>query len=200
VEIGGATNRMKVLGEGWDEADFHQRFAPIIDEMIAQRGWVINSYAQVEFLFADLIVKLRKFPECDDGKPVAFGIDGRVRRLRQLCEIKPLASHAGNILPLLDRMLELEKTRHFFTHGFLSVHIQQDGKRMGMHMRRYVPPEKGQRETKEELFVLPEQMAEAREKWRLFAQTALIMFQAIYDELGLERHDVTDGNPPLLEA
>ncbi|MBS0360262.1 MAG: hypothetical protein JSR98_02685 [Proteobacteria bacterium] len=136
---------MKVIGSGWDREDFEKRFLPVIRGMMEDRGWIANSFAQIEFLAADIVVKARKFPEYEEllAKPVDFGIGNRVRRLRKLCEFGPLADHAEVILPLMDRMLELEETRHFFTHGFMSFHIQKDGRAVGMHFRRYLQPEKG---------------------------------------------------------
>lgn len=191
---------MKVLGKGWDRADFEERFLPVIHRMIEDRGWILNSYAQLEFLAADLIVKSRKFREYKEllDKPVDFGIANRVARIQQLCQYGPLKQHADAILPLLDRVLKLEETRHYFTHGFMSVHIQRDGKAMAMHLRRYVPPKKGELETRGELLVFPEQLADERARWLVFAQSAVLIFRDVYAALGLEAHDVTEGNPNLL--
>lgn len=66
---------------------------------------------------------------------------------------------------------------------------------MGIRLRRYVPPRKGEKETRAELFVLPEEMTVFKEKWARYAQTAVEMFRAVYEKLGLESHDVTDGQP-----
>jgi hypothetical protein len=192
---------MEVLGHGWERQDFETRFAPVISQMMEDRGWIMNCFAQIEFLAADIAVKARRFAEYAEllARPVDFGIGNRVKRLRQLCEFGPLAAHAEVILPLMDRVLELEETRHFFTHGFMSIHIQKDGKAMGMHLRRYVQPKKGELESRAELFVLPDQMSDARNRWTVFAQTALGIFRDVYAALQLEAHDVTDGKPAPLE-
>jgi hypothetical protein len=191
---------MNIVGHGWDEKDFRERFAPIIEQMTCDRGWIVNCYAQVEFLIADIIVKSRKFPEYQHliAGPVPFGINRRSEVIRKLCESGPLHAHRDTVLPLVDRLLKLEETRHFFTHGFLSVHIERGGKRLGMHLRRYVPPKKGELETRSELLVFPEQMAEERRRWLVYAQTAVELLRKVYDELGLESHDVTDGEPTVL--
>lgn len=187
----------KVIEEGWDERDFHERFLPILEGMTRDRGWIVNSYAQLEFLAADLIVKCRSIEEYAElnAKALPFGIDNRIKRIQELCESGPMAKHADDLLPLMARLLELEETRHFFTHGFSSVHIQTDGSRMGLHIRRYVPPTKGQRESKAEIIVLPEDMTAARTRWTIFAQTAVGIFRRIYDALGFDAHDVTEGFP-----
>lgn len=52
---------MKVVGHGWDMDEFHQRILPVLEKMTLERGWIINSYAQIEFVAADLIVKCRVF-------------------------------------------------------------------------------------------------------------------------------------------
>lgn len=185
------------VDRGWDERDFQERFLPILESMTRDRGWIINSYAQLEFLAADLIVKCRAFEDYAElnEKQLPFGIDGRIKRIQELCESGPLAKHAEDLLPLMDHLLELENTRHFFTHGFSSVHIQSDGSRMGLHMRRYVPPARGQKETRSEIIILPEDMTAARTRWTIFAQTAVGIVREIYDSLGLDSHDVTDGYP-----
>jgi hypothetical protein len=191
---------MQIVGHGWDEADFHRRFVPVIHQMMADRAWIINSYAQVEYLAADLIVKSRRFPEYSDvlDKPVPFGIVARVQLLTKLCLFGPLAQYGGSLVPLLAHVLELEETRHFFTHGFLSVHIEENGRQMAMHLRRYVPPKKGEVETKAELLILPNEMTRSKERWVRFAQNAVETFRFVYTELKLEAHDVTDGNPAIL--
>ena len=74
-----ATN-MKVLGEGWPKDDFEARILPTIDQMTQERGWIINSYAQLEYLAADLVVKCRKFETYGalNRLPLPFGIDNRI--------------------------------------------------------------------------------------------------------------------------
>jgi hypothetical protein len=197
--LGFVGGRMKVLEVGWEEKDLHERVLPIVEEMIAARGWITNSYAQVEFLLADIIVKCRQFRENEDlnNLQLPFGIDGRVNRIRDLCTRLPLNAHADNLLPLLDRLMELEDARHFFTHGFMSVHIEKGTGRVGMHLRRYVQPKRHSRETRAEMFVLPEQMSDGKTRWVIFAQTAVETFRRIYEQLGLESHDVTEGNPAI---
>jgi hypothetical protein len=189
--------------KSWDTEEFEQRIRPLIDQMMNQRAWIMNGYSQLEFLLADLIVKARRFDEYADLNKLQlpFGIDNRIDRVRQLLAFGPFHSFIDEVSPLMDRLLELEDTRHFFTHGFVQVHITKNGKELGLFFRRYTQPKKGDngREGYVEMMVRPKEMAAAEARWKEFSQAAVQVFARLYIQLGLETNAAGDQKIPLWE-
>jgi hypothetical protein len=153
----------------------------IIDTMTQDRGFIINSFAQVECLLADLIDQCRSQEAYEDlsGKPIPFGADNRVARVRELAKSGPLAPHAERLGALLDRFMEFENVRHLFTHGFASFAHTPDGD-AGMFFVRYVPPPKGGEVTMVREFYRPQTMRAQRDSCVTFIEGAMQAFREVY--------------------
>lgn len=158
-----------------------------IEESAEHRGYIINSFAQVEFLLADFVVKCRRFAEYEElTRTLPYGVDKRVARVRRICAIQgaPVSPYADDIVPLLDRLRELEELRHFLSHGFCTFHFTPAGD-IGSMFRRFVPTKENPLNVSS-VTLRPHQLAEARARWIAFAEEALGTFRRVYDELGLE--------------
>ena len=158
-----------------------------INAMTADRGWIINSYAQIEFLLADLIEKTSGFEEYAEwaNKPLPFGIGNRVKHVTTLCQSGRLAPHAEALARIIADLLSIEESRHLYIHGFASFMFTPKGDR-AMHFRRYVPPEKGGTATLTSELKRGVDLAKEREQATAFAQYAVGIFREIYRDLGLE--------------
>jgi hypothetical protein len=80
----------------------------LVKEMTYIRGRIITSYAQVEFLLADIAVKLElKFP---------YPIDKRIKAVREGYE-----AYKAELEQVCDDLLIYNELRTFMAHGFVSL-------------------------------------------------------------------------------
>lgn len=168
----------------------------IIRGMTEDRGFVINSFAQIECLLADLIDQCRGFGDYAalNDKPIPFSAGNRVARVRELATSGPLAPHADRIEKLLTRFLEFEDLRHLFTHGFASFAHTPDGD-AGMYFIRYVPPPKGGDVTMVRAFYRPSTMQAQRDSCLEFIEAAMDAFREIYGAIGLNPDRLATHEP-----
>ena len=160
--------------------------------MTCDRGFIINSFSQVECLLADLIDQCRQFGEYEGlTRVIPFSADNRVGAVRAMLYCGPLAPFAERIETVLARFMEFEDIRHLFTHGFASFHLTPKGD-CGMHFTRYVPPKKGEDVTLIRGFYRPDTIAKQRESSNAFTEHAMAMFREIYAALGLNPDRLAD--------
>lgn len=164
----------------------------IINDMTMDRGFVINSFAQIECLLADLIDQCRQFDAYTDlTKVIPFSANNRVATVRSLLVAGPLEPFADQIVRLLTRFMEFEEIRHLFSHGFASVRHTPDGD-CGMFFTRYVPPKKGEDAMLIQEFYRPRTMAAQRESSAAFTQDAMAELRKIYLAVGLNPDRLAD--------
>jgi hypothetical protein len=159
--------------------------------MTAQRAWIINSFAQVEFVLLDLVLQLRQFAEYDDHaeKRPPFGIGERMERVRLYCGMPgPLAKHAFLLNPILDTLADLSDDRHFLVHGFCMFVYTPAGEK-GMRFRRFVQGRKGEPDLLRVKAFRPEEMEAFRRYAVDFCERAMANFVAVYKDLGLSDPD-----------
>lgn len=99
-----------------DEAEWKA----IIEEGTLHRGWIANSYAQIEFLLGDLIVRCREFPQyAVHTETVSHSAAKRVAKVRRMLEIDgPLMQFAGDLNDVLDGFEQNQDLRNLLAHGF----------------------------------------------------------------------------------
>jgi hypothetical protein len=175
-------------------APSEQQIAEAIEAMTLDRGFIINSFAQIECRLADLIDQSQQFEDYAEinKQQLPFGVGGRVARVREMLRTGPFANHAGVLEKLLARFLEFEEVRHLFTHGFASFAFTPDGD-MGMYFTRYVPPEKGQTFTMERRFYRRPTIHQQMESSTAFAEGAMRQLRDIYDVVGLDSERLVVG-------
>lgn len=171
----------------------YEQVARIADAATEDRGWIVNSFAQVEFLLADLTLRCRRFPEYNDlTSRLPYRLESRIRAVRGLCSTRgPLTPYAARIGVLLDRLEQAEDLRHFIVHGFSSVHIARLSDDVAIQFRRF-DPDKTDTERLRELWFRPQQLHQERLDANAFAQTAVQLFADMYLTLGLEKHELWD--------
>lgn len=166
----------------------------IISDMTMDRGFVINSFAQIECLWADLVDQCRQFKEyAEITKIIPFSPNSRVGAVRALLATGPLQPFADQIDHLLTRFMEFEELRHLFAHGFASFRYTPNGD-CGMFFTRYMKPKKGEDAKLIQEFYWPKTMAAQRESSAAFAQDAMAQLRKIYTEIGLDPDRLANPN------
>lgn len=91
----------------------------LVDEALYLRGRIVASYAQVEFLLADISVKLDlRFP---------YLIDARIKAVRRIAKRDGYQSYKDELDRVCEDLLRYDEIRHFMTHGFLSLTMDRKG-------------------------------------------------------------------------
>jgi hypothetical protein len=84
-----------------------------VDEALYLRGRIVASYAQVEFLLADLVVKLElRFP---------YRIKSRMKAVRKIAEGPGYEVYKYDLDRVCEELGRYDELRHFMTHGFLTL-------------------------------------------------------------------------------
>lgn len=100
----------------------------LIDDALYLRGRIVASYAQVEFLLADISVKLDlRFP---------YLIDARIKAVRRIAERDGYQIYKDELDHVCEELLRYDQIRHFMTHGFLSLTMDKQRNHQ-FEFRRY---------------------------------------------------------------
>jgi len=100
----------------------------LVDEATYLRGRIISSYAQLEFLLADLSVKLDlRFP---------YLIKDRIKAAKKIAERPGYEVYKDELNKLCDDFLQYDETRNFMVHGFLMLITDKSNNHV-FEMRRY---------------------------------------------------------------
>lgn len=85
----------------------------LIHEATYLRGRIVTSYSQVEFLLADISVKLDlKFP---------YLIKDRIKAVRGIFERDGYGVYKEDLTKVCDELLQYDEMRNFMAHGFLML-------------------------------------------------------------------------------
>ena len=91
----------------------------LIEEATFLRGKILTSYAQVEFLLADLSVKLDlKFP---------YRIQDRIKAAKRISERPGFETYKDELATVCDQLLEYDEIRNLMAHGFLMLTTDKKG-------------------------------------------------------------------------
>ena len=101
----------------------------LTDRAAYLRGRYLTSYAQCEFLLADLSVKV-------DNR-FRYALDKRINAAKAMAESEgPLNHYADEFLPLIECIGNWSERRHWFAHGFMTVFRDREG-RHAFEFQRY---------------------------------------------------------------
>src|SRR5580693_500881 len=96
---------------GFEVVEPTERQKGLVDEALYLRGRIVASYAQVEFLLADISVKLDlRFP---------YLIEARIKAVKRIAERGGYQVYKEDLDRMCDELLRYDELRHFMTHGFL---------------------------------------------------------------------------------
>jgi hypothetical protein len=120
---------------GFDKVNISDRQKSLVDEALFLRGRIVASYAQVEFLLADISVKLDlRFP---------YLITARIKAVKRIAEREGYKVYKDELDQACEELLQYNDLRHFMTHGFLSLTMDRKGNHQ-FEFLRYQREEKGQ--------------------------------------------------------
>ncbi|RYF09738.1 MAG: hypothetical protein EOO77_23105 [Oxalobacteraceae bacterium] len=155
-----------------------------LEEALRLRGWLVNSFAQVEYLLGDLILQCQKFPCYDEHtKTLPHGANTRIERVRAILKISgPLDSDADDLAAILDHLGRQQDTRNLLVHGFTTALYTATGA-VGLHFQKFHRQPDRQDARLVKTFTLSNLLKERDEQGK-FAKAAVDRFQAVYDRLG----------------
>lgn len=91
----------------------------LVEESTYLRGLILRSYSQVEFLLADMSVKLDlKFP---------YLIKKRINAARRIAERSGFESYKDDLNQVCDDLLMHDEMRNMMAHGFLMLAMDKSG-------------------------------------------------------------------------
>jgi hypothetical protein len=95
----------------------------------AMRGAIITSYAQVEHLLADIVLRCQPMADYSGlPKTLPYKLETRIALVRQIVGMPgPLQKYQAEFEKIIVELLEFEELRHFMAHGLLQVHTDGDG-------------------------------------------------------------------------
>jgi hypothetical protein len=101
----------------------------LTDRAAYLRGRYLTSYAQCEFLLADLSVKV-------DNR-FRYALDKRINAAKAMAESDgPLNGYAADFVPLIEALVNWRERRHWFAHGFMILFRDPKGAH-AFEFRRY---------------------------------------------------------------
>jgi hypothetical protein len=104
---------------GFDETEPTDLQKFLVDEALYLRGRIVAAYAQVEFLLADLVVKLDlRFP---------YLIDKRIKAVRQIADRPGYSDYKLELDAVCEELYRYDALRHFMAHGFMSMDMDRQG-------------------------------------------------------------------------
>jgi hypothetical protein len=154
-----------------------QHFIDLIDRAAYLRGRYLTSYAQCEFLLADLSVRV-------DSR-FRYALDKRINAAKVMATGSgPLNAYADDFLPLIENVGAWSDRRHWFAHGFQIMYTDPEG-RHSFELRRYEQEEDG-RFALLQWFATVEEMQNSVDAINRYATAFVALCHRIYLDLGLE--------------
>jgi hypothetical protein len=91
----------------------------LVDEARFLRGRIVAAYSQVEFLLADISVKLDlNFP---------YLVKDRIKAVKRIAERDGYEIYKEDLDRMCDELLRYDDLRHFMAHGFMSLATDKKG-------------------------------------------------------------------------
>jgi hypothetical protein len=163
-----------MIGFGVAEPTDQQK--SLVDEALYLRGRIVAAYAQVEFLLADISVKLDlRFP---------YLIEARIKAVRRIAEREGYEVYKDELEQVCEELLRYDDIRHFMTHGFLTLTVDRKGNHQ-FEFLRY------QRDGEGKFALLRgnttiERLRQAAEDIGQYVSHVIRLFERIYRERNLE--------------
>lgn len=155
-----------------------------VDDGQRLRGWVLNGYAQVEYLLGDIIRIANGMPEyeaCHARMP--HRVEKRISKVREILGRGGFfADHQEEIEFIIEAFEASQATRHLLAHGFCTAFHTPDGD-FGLQFRKWHREGDEDREIRKTFRLVD--LEYERTQLTHVADLALALFQRIHAELGL---------------
>jgi hypothetical protein len=148
----------------------------LIDDIVFLRGRVVTSYCQVEFLLADIAVKLElKFP---------YLISARLKAAKRIAERDGYEAYKQELEKVCDGLGKFDEVRRFMAHGWAVLEVDKAGNHR-FELLMYERRGEGQFELMRAC-TTRERLLEAANDINEFTGRVINLFHRIYLEKGLE--------------
>ena len=156
----------------------------IVKQVKFLRGAYIGSYAQVEFLLADICVKAWELPAYKHLRAkFPYRAESRVKAANALFDCAgPFAEYRKEVRGLFDELLRFEEFRDFLAHGLLRIDTKRSD--FSLHFRMYKPEKDGLKIGTIDVPVID--LARAVEQIVPFTHRFVTLFRRIYLEQKLQ--------------
>jgi hypothetical protein len=155
-----------------------------IDEGQTLRGWILNGYAQVEYLLGDIIRLANQMPEyepCHARLP--HRVEKRIAKVRELLQFEgALTKHRDEILWIIEAFEASQQTRHMLAHGFCTAFHTPEGD-FGLQFRKW--HREGDADSEVIRMFRLVDLEYERAQFTDVADRALLLSQNLHKELGL---------------
>jgi hypothetical protein len=162
--------------KGFGETEPTERQRSLVDEALYLRGRFIASYAQVEYLLADIAVKLNlRFP---------YLIKDRIKAVKCIAEREGYQVYKDELDRVCEELLRFDEVRHFMAHAFLSLITDRKGNHQ-FEFLRYLREGDGNFTLLQGTCTI-ERLRQAAEDIGQYTSSVLRLFERIYREQKLE--------------
>lgn len=149
----------------------------LVDDIIYLRGRIITSYSQVEFLLADIAVKLElKFP---------YRIDARLKAAKRIAEREGYESYKAELAEVCDGLAQFDDIRKYMAHGWANLDVDKVGNHR-FQLLMYERTGEGEFQMMSATSTR-ERLLEAANEINAYTSKVMNLFQRIYFEKGLEK-------------
>lgn len=149
----------------------------LVDEMTYLRGRILTSYAQVEFLLADISVKLElKFP---------YLINARIKAVSRIAEREGYEAYKADLDRVCNELLQYDELRTYMAHGFLTLTTDKKDNHL-FELLMYQRESAGAFRLMKAKTTVP-QLRDAAEHITGYVQNVVKLFGRIYLEKNLEK-------------
>lgn len=155
-----------------------------VEEGQGLRGWVVNSFAQVEYLIGDLLLRCRAFAEYEEHtRTLPHGAADRIRKITaMLASPGPLDPEADEIRTVLDQLAARQDIRNLMVHGFCTI-LHTSANKLGFHFQKF-HRQSGRQDARLIRTLTLDQLRNERDGQAAFATAALKLFAHIHDRFG----------------
>lgn len=157
----------------------------MIGRAMEARGWIINSYSQVEYLLADAVARCRGFSEYESlTKTFPYQPSRRSPRFQALLQVAgPLDLDRDDLEKIVEKFDETSDRRHLLVHGFMTAEFISPIREVILRFRKFEPTPQVDDAVVEGVFSLYE-LESLKEESTEDAQFALEVFQRVHRRLG----------------
>jgi hypothetical protein len=153
-----------------------QWIVDLLDRAAYLRGRYLTSYAQCEFLLADISVKV------DDR--FRYTLDKRTNAAKAMAESNgALNRYADEFIPLIEGIVAWSDRRHWFAHGFL-IFTQGQNRSHEFEFRRY--EQQGEKLELLQWFATIDDLQNAVDAIQRYCNAFVGLHERIYRELKIE--------------
>lgn len=148
------------------------------------RGWILNGYAQVEYLLGDVIRLANGMPQyeaCHARLP--HRVENRIAKVRELLQVEAFFSgYREELIGIIEVFEASQQTRHLLAHGFCTACHTPTGD-FGLEFRKFHRDGDADRELVRTLRLID--LEYERAQFTHLADRALNLSQRMHLDLGL---------------